>query len=280
MSLELNARQRAMLAEMGVKVWLPEGVAAVVSKVNSPVGLPAAPPSSPHSSPPPGRPPVQRTAPRALAQTAAAGIRAAPAGWLALQESVAHCRACALCDSRKNTVFGVGESGATPAVAPRVDWLIVGEAPGEHEDAQAEPFVGAAGKLLDNMLKAVGLDRHHKVFITNVLKCRPPANRNPLPDEIARCAPYLHQQIAQLQPRIILALGRFAVQTLLADSVPDVQTLPLGKLRGQIYAYRGVPVVVSYHPAYLLRNLPDKAKAWADLCLALGVVRASSPPLE
>ena len=119
-----------------------------------------------------------------------------------------------------------------------------------------------------------------QVFIANTLKCRPPRNRNPQPEEMLKCEPFLVRQIELVQPRIILAMGRFAVQTLLADSVPYVQTQPLGKLRGQVYAYRGVPVVVSYHPAYLLRNLPDKAKAWADLCLALGVVQASSPALK
>ena len=286
MSLELNARQRAMLAEMGVKVWLPEAAApATALAVNAgPLLVPPQRPSQPASltalpaSPSPS--PSPSNDPRKALPIAPTGMRDSAPDWLTLQASVASCRACALCEGRKNTVFGVGEPGAAPDAAPRVDWLIVGEAPGENEDALGEPFVGAAGKLLDNMLKALGLDRHHKVFITNVLKCRPPANRNPLPDEIARCAPYLHQQIALLQPRIILAMGRFAVQTLLADSVPDVQTQPLGKLRGQVYAYRGVPVVVSYHPAYLLRNLPDKAKAWADLCLALGVVQASSPALK
>ena len=200
MSLELNARQRAMLAEMGVKVWLPEA---------------AAPATAPAVSPSPSPSPSPSNDPRKALPIAPTGMRDSAPDWLTLQASVASCRACALCEGRKNTVFGVGEPGAAPDAAPRVDWLIVGEAPGENEDALGEPFVGAAGKLLDNMLKALGLDRHHKVFITNVLKCRPPANRNPLPDEIARCAPYLHQQIALLQPRIILAMGRFAVQSLL-----------------------------------------------------------------
>lgn len=198
------------------------------------------------------------------------GMRDSAPDWLTLQASVASCRACALCDGRKNTVFGVGEPGAAPGAAPRVDWLIVGEAPGENEDALGEPFVGAAGKLLDNMLKALGLDRHHKVFITNVLKCRPPANRNPLPDEIARCAPYLHQQIALLQPRIILAMGAFAVKSLLRS------TEPVGKLRGRVHHYQGVPLIVTYHPAYLLRNPADKARAWDDLCLAAETVQAAA----
>ena len=163
-----------------------------------------------------------------------------------------------------------------------MDWLIVGEAPGESEDLAGEPFVGQAGKLLDNMLLAMGLQRSQgdappqaglsrSIFITNVLKCRPPANRNPDPAEVAQCAPYLKRQVELLQPKMILALGKFAAQSLLQGSVPDVQKIPLGKLRGQVFRYLGVPVVVSYHPAYLLRSLGDKAKAWDDLCLALSV---------
>jgi DNA polymerase len=174
--------------------------------------------------------------------------------WDELAETVAACRACKLCSGRRNTVFGVGDRQA--------DWLIVGEAPGENEDLQGEPFVGQAGKLLDNMLRALGLNRREKVYIANVLKCRPPGNRNPEPDEVAQCEPFLRRQVELLQPKIILAMGRFAVQSLLGT------TEAIGKLRGQRHVYAGVPVVVTYHPAYLLRNLPDKAKAWADLCLA------------
>ncbi len=168
------------------------------------------------------------------------------------------CRACRLCEGRHNTVFGTGDQ--------RADWLLVGEAPGENEDLQGQPFVGQAGKLLDNMLRALGLSRQDKVYITNVLKCRPPGNRNPEPAEVAQCEPFLRRQVELLQPRIILAMGRFAVQSLLATSEP------IGKLRGRVHSYGGVPLVVTYHPAYLLRNLPDKAKAWADLCLAASVL--------
>jgi DNA polymerase len=189
--------------------------------------------------------------------------------WTALQQVVANCQACGLCKSRKNTVFGVGDTQAR--------WLVVGEAPGENEDLQGEPFVGQAGRLLDNMLKAVGLSRSatgkQGVYIANVLKCRPPANRNPLPAEMAQCAPYLQRQVELLQPKIILALGRFAAQALLQATVPEVATIPLGKLRGQVHQYQGVPVVVSYHPAYLLRTPQDKAKSWADLCLAQEVAQ-------
>ena len=204
--------------------------------------------------------------------------------WPALQSAVAGCRACALSTSRANTVFGVGPPcGPAADAAPSVDWLIVGEAPGEMEDLAGEPFVGQAGKLLDNMLLALRLQRGSddavrpgvakNIFITNVLKCRPPANRNPDPAEVAQCAPYLKRQVELLQPKMILALGKFAAQSLLQDSVPEVQKIPLGKLRGQVHSYLGVPVVVTYHPAYLLRSLGDKAKAWDDLCLALAQFR-------
>jgi DNA polymerase len=179
---------------------------------------------------------------------------------------VASCRACALCESRQQTVFGVGHLQA--------HWMIVGEAPGEQEDRQGEPFVGESGKLLDNMLRALGLTRdegppERQVFIANTLKCRPPKNRNPVPAETALCAPFLERQIELVQPRIILATGRFAAQALLASDEP------LGKLRGRVHRYRGVPVVVTYHPAYLLRTLSDKARAWEDLCLAASVVRGT-----
>lgn len=189
--------------------------------------------------------------------------------WRALQEAVAVCQACELCQQRQQTVFGVGDVQAR--------WMVVGEAPGEQEDQQGEPFVGSSGQLLDNMLKAVGLARHAaeapggRVYIANVLKCRPPGNRNPHPDEVARCEPYLRRQVALLRPRIIVAMGRFAVQSLLRDSVAEIESVPLGRLRGQVYAYEGVPVVVTYHPAYLLRSPLEKRKAWADLCLALSV---------
>ena len=151
--------------------------------------------------------------------------------------------------------------------------MVIGEAPGENEDLQGEPFVGQAGKLLDNMLRAIGLDRRRNVYIANVLKCRPPGNRNPDPQEVAQCEPFLRRQVELVQPRIILAMGRFAVQSLLQSQEP------VGKLRGRVHSYQGVPLVVTYHPAYLLRNLADKAKAWSDLCLALEVAeRAVQSP--
>jgi DNA polymerase len=185
--------------------------------------------------------------------------RIAEMDWPALRKAVAECRACDLCKTRTNTVFGVG--------AERAEWMIVGEAPGAEEDARGEPFVGQAGRLLDNMLAAVGLKRGEDVFIANVLKCRPPGNRNPEPFEVAQCGPHLVRQIELLRPRLILAMGRFAAQTLLATEAS------IASLRGRLFEYQGVPLIVSYHPAYLLRNLPDKAKAWEDLCFARATIR-------
>ncbi|MEN9984851.1 MAG: hypothetical protein RI925_353 [Pseudomonadota bacterium] len=179
--------------------------------------------------------------------------------WAQLQAQVAACQRCRLSQSRTQTVFGRGN--------PAARWLFVGEAPGEQEDLQGLPFVGPAGKLLDNMLAALGLDREQDIYIANVLKCRPPKNRNPQGDEIAACQPYLRQQIALQQPAVIVALGRFAAQTLL-DSEASI-----GSLRGRVHQYAGVPLVVSYHPAYLLRSLPEKAKAWQDLLRARQVAQ-------
>ena len=186
--------------------------------------------------------------------------------WPALREAVAGCTACKLCKGRKQTVFGVGHPGA--------HWMIVGEAPGEQEDIQGEPFVGKSGQLLDNMLRAIHLTRgqappERQVYIANSVKCRPPGNRNPEPAELAQCEPFLIRQVELVRPRIILAMGRFAVQSLLRSSEP------IGKLRGRVHRYQGVPLIVTYHPAYLLRNLEDKAKAWDDLCLAVATAGAA-----
>ncbi|QCX48469.1 uracil-DNA glycosylase [Ralstonia pseudosolanacearum] len=190
--------------------------------------------------------PIDLVAPRAQ--------RIAAFDWAQLEAAVSGCTACKLCERRTQTVFGVGDCQA--------DWMLIGEAPGEQEDRQGEPFVGQAGKLLDSMLRAIGLSRETGVFIANVLKCRPPGNRDPEPDEVAMCDPYLKRQIALIKPRVIIVLGRFAAQSLL-----QTQT-PVGKLRGKVHEVDGVPVVVTYHPAYLLRTLTDKARAWEDLCLA------------
>jgi len=142
------------------------------------------------------------------------------------------------------------------------DWMLIGEAPGAEEDRLGDPFVGQAGKLLDNMLAAVGLSRRTNVYIANVLKCRPPGNRNPAPEEVAQCSPHLLQQIELIKPKLILAMGRFAAQTLLETSAS------IASLRGRLHRYAGVPLIVTYHPAYLLRTLEDKAKTWEDLVFA------------
>jgi DNA polymerase len=189
--------------------------------------------------------------------------------WPALRETVAACRACGLCATRRQTVFGVGHEQA--------HLMVIGEAPGEQEDRQGEPFVGPAGQLLDSMLAAIGLSRQagepeRQVFIANTLKCRPPGNRNPTPEEMAQCEPFLQRQLALVRPRVILAMGRFAVQALLRSSEP------VGRLRGKVHEYQGVPLVVTYHPAYLLRNLPDKARAWDDLCLAASLLETGRVP--
>lgn len=202
----------------------------------------------------PAQPAVAASAPDA--RTA----RIASMDWDALDASVAACTACGLCKSRTNTVFGVGDRQA--------QWMLVGEAPGAEEDARGEPFVGQAGRLLDNMLGAIDLKRGANVYIANVLKCRPPNNRNPEPNEVAQCSPYLIRQIALIRPRLIVAMGRFAAQTLLNSDAS------ISSMRGKVFRYQGVPTVVTYHPAYLLRSLPDKAKAWEDLLFAVGTMRA------
>ncbi|OJW77957.1 uracil-DNA glycosylase [Thiobacillus sp. 65-1402] len=197
--------------------------------------------------------PVWRLREAPVAQAAAAPVRPR-LNWEELADAVAHCTACKLHLTRTQGVLGVGDRNA--------DWLIIGEAPGADEDRLGEPFVGQAGKLLDAMLAAISLQRGDNVYIANLLKSRPPGNRNPEPDEVAACRPYLLAQIELIQPKLILALGRFAAQNLLDTDEA------IGRLRGRVHRFQGVPLVVTYHPAYLLRNLADKARAWEDLCLA------------
>jgi DNA polymerase len=181
-------------------------------------------------------------------------LKRAEPGWIELKQAVPACTACGLHKSRMQTVFGVGDENA--------DWMLIGEAPGAEEDRLGDPFVGQAGKLLDNMLAAIGLKRGENVYIANVLKCRPPGNRNPEPAEVEQCTPFLKRQIALIQPKLIIAMGRFAAQTLLASDAT------IASMRGRVFRYEGVPLIVTYHPAYLLRTLPDKAKAWEDLVFA------------
>lgn len=315
-----NDRQRRMLAAMGVRLWSPTptaapaatpavaqdaGVATAIAERPAetpvvPVAAPIArapapevarPPAAPPVSPPASAPAPARATTTLAAATAAVqdtladsvlaerAAHIATLGWGPLQDAVASCTACGLCESRRQTVFGVGHAQA--------DWMVVGEAPGEQEDLAGEPFVGPAGQLLDQMLRAVGQSRRapsdegreddqagdpsRRVFIANTLKCRPPRNRNPEPDEMARCEPFLKRQVALVQPKLILLMGRFAVKQLLKSD--DA----IGKLRGRVHRYEGIPVIVTYHPAYLLRNLPEKAKAWEDLCLAQAVTSPHAP---
>ncbi|HEY0817992.1 MAG TPA: uracil-DNA glycosylase [Rhizobacter sp.] len=253
-------RQAAMLAGMGIRVWSREEAVAT------------AVPDTPATAAP-----VAATEPRGPASVLAPSVAKAVPGsratgvdsldWPALRAAVAGCTACKLCAGRTNTVFGVGHE--------RAHWMIVGEAPGEQEDRQGEPFVGKSGQLLDNMLRAVGLTRGEapaaqQVYIANTVKCRPPGNRNPEPAELAQCEPFLIRQIALVQPRVILAMGRFAVQSLLRSDEP------IGRLRGRVHQYQGVPLIVTYHPAYLLRNPEDKGKSWDDLCLAREVLSGAT----
>jgi DNA polymerase len=200
---------------------------------------------------------VQRYALRST--PAAVPTEVALMDWDSLRRQVAGCTRCGLQTTRTQTVFGVGNENA--------EWLIIGEAPGADEDAQGEPFVGRAGQLLNNMLKGIGLERT-QVYIANILKCRPPNNREPKPEEAAHCTPYLERQVALIKPRIILAVGRIAAQNLLQTDTP------IGRMRGHVYHYgpHGIPVVVTYHPAYLLRSPSEKRKAWVDLQFAQEVL--------
>jgi uracil-DNA glycosylase len=242
-------RQQRLLGAMGLRVWAPAAPAPAPLPPPAPEDPPAAPAAAPAASAP---------SPAVVDRSAVAAL-----GWPELRAAVAACTACSLCETRRQTVFGVGHEQA--------HWMIVGEAPGEQEDAQGEPFVGAAGQLLDAMLRALSLARggdgppERRVYIANTLKCRPPRNRNPSPEEMAKCEPFLVRQIELVRPRIIVAMGKFAVQALLRS------TEPVGKLRGRVHQYQGVPLIVTYHPAYLLRTLTEKARAWEDLCLAAEV---------
>jgi len=182
--------------------------------------------------------------------------------WKTLRETVRACTACGLCRQRKQAVFGVGDEAAS--------WLFVGEGPGADEDEQGDPFVGQAGRLLDSMLGALGMRRGADVYIANVVKCRPPGNRTPTPEESAACAPYLDRQIDLLAPRLIVALGKTAAVRLLNTEAS------LASLRGRVHRYRDIPVVVTYHPAYLLRSLPEKSKAWEDLVFARRAIREAA----
>jgi DNA polymerase len=242
----MKSDREQILREMGLgPVWKLRAAAAVpmvptVPSVEEVVATTAAAPGTLPDGVPSSVPAI------------AAAMAPVSVAWNELSAAVAACRQCRLCEARKQAVLGVGDVNA--------DWLFVGEGPGAEEDERGEPFVGQAGKLLDSMLAAIGLSRGKNVYITNAVKCRPPENRTPAPEEAAACRPYLERQIELIQPKLIVALGRPAAQTLLQSEVK------IAAARGKLHDYRGIPLIVTYHPAYLLRTLLDKAKAWEDLC--------------
>ncbi|MCW9088548.1 MAG: uracil-DNA glycosylase [Gammaproteobacteria bacterium] len=276
MSDPLNALQRYYLEAMGIQVWercVPDqGSRFKVegSKTGKVVQRPSALEPSPSSQTPE---PAMEGVPEGAGNVGEGPDLLKPStlnlepvttlDWQQLRERVAECRSCEeLAACRTQTVFGVGNRDA--------DWLIIGEAPGADEDRQGEPFVGRAGQLLNAMLRGIGLERE-QVYIANILKCRPPENRDPKPEEAAACSAFLQRQIALVQPRVILAVGRIAAQNLLHCETP------IGKLRGTVHRHEsGVPLVVTYHPAYLLRSPLEKRKAWGDLCLARRVIREAA----
>ncbi|MBK8522792.1 MAG: uracil-DNA glycosylase [Betaproteobacteria bacterium] len=255
----MNLTRSQLLHEMGLgPVWRLRDtpIAAAVAGNELAATLAESPAAVPVAAP---------VAPAALARRMAAVDAEAIAGlgWPQLREAISTCGNCGLCQGRKQAVPGVGDEQA--------DWLFIGEGPGAEEDARGEPFVGPAGKLLDAMLAAIDLKRGENVYIANAVKCRPPENRTPEADEMAACWPWLKRQIVLLRPKLIVLLGRAAMHAVLHDDHA------LGTSRGKRFEYRDgelvVPVVVTYHPAYLLRNLPDKAKAWEDLCFARNTMR-------
>ena len=260
---ELDDRQRAMLAEMGVRVWMPQSVRALPAKASK-LAQVALPDTSIADASAPVSVPVA-SAPQMLS-VPIVDISQLPEGiasmdWVQLQSAVAACTGCGLSQSRQQAILGEGLATS--------DWMIVGDAPGEEEDKEARSFAGPAGQLLDNMLKALSLTRE-QVYLTHALKCRTPVGRNASQVEVSHCATYLARQVALVQPKVILAMGRTAALALLQSAEP------LGKLRSQVHSFKGVPVVVTYPPAYLLRNQADKAKAWADLCVAASLMRSTS----
>ena len=239
-----EAVRRAYLDALGITRWEPRTLA--------PEPVSAAAPEYPQS--------VNGTSDLGVADEISAPLEIGDMDWSTLERTVAACTRCGLHATRTQTVFGVGNREAR--------WMFIGEAPGADEDRQGEPFVGRAGQLLNAMIDAIGLKRE-EVYIANILKCRPPGNRDPQPNEVESCEPYLMRQIELIHPRLIVALGRHAAHSLLKTEAP------LARLRGQRLAYRGTPLVVTFHPAYLLRNPIDKRRAWDDLCLARKIVAAS-----
>ena len=278
----LDERQTAMLHAMGITQWQAQNFEenTAPEPVNS---AQEAPEIVAKFLPPTPPAPAVTTVSVPLPLSLSRPVGVETMDWLQLQDAVRGCQACALCENRKNAVFGTGQAALQAHLVPRVDLLVVGEVPNEDEDAQGQPFTGPAGILLDNMLRSVQVNGaplgiKTNVFLAHALKCRPANHRNPSAEELATCQPYMLRQIALLQPKIILVMGRFAVQSLLGS----VQ--PMGKLRGQIHHLDGVlshiPVIVSYHPAYLINHLEDKAKAWQDLLLVMQTLESTIPTPE
>ena len=321
MSLHLDTRQRAMLQEMGVRVWLPaeplelESVPVATQLIavsqdstwstgsnlskstTAPVADSPAKPLSEQAQPEPtelepGEHFSVLTRPPRAACALPSGL--APMAWPELHHAVSNCQACAMCQGRRAPVL------AAPAEALHCDWMVVGEPPDELQERLGQPFAGEAGQLLDKMLRAVGAQRFpnptvpdgapvaepmpqspaNRAYLTNVLKCRPARVRAPVASELTACAAYLRREIALVQPKVIVTMGRFAMQLLLSEMPSEQVKLPLGKLRGRVWQFAGVPVVVTYPPDYLLGNPQEKAKAWADLQLAMAVVRGESGVIQ
>jgi DNA polymerase len=310
MALELDSRQRAMLQEMGVQVWLPETGVAVLERA-LPASAAAATRSAgaatttpratapPAAEPPAARPPATPVSPAAAATPVPATARSSSTDWPALTQAVQACQACTLCAGRSHATLLPPANDLVPC-----DWLVLGDPPDEDEDRAGAPFAGQDGVLLANMLRALGLQRANPVpytpslanraaeaatgaataavstlparraYVSNALKCRPTHGAVPTAAELERCSAWLQQEIALVQPKIILSLGRFANQMLLGEG-PQRAALPLGKLRGTLHRFQGTPMVVSYPPKLLLRTGADKARAWADLCLAAETVLAA-----
>jgi len=264
----MSLSREQMLVEMGITpIWVLRDDGATAPADEAPEAAPAGRDVRPMTAEPP---PAFSSRPDPVPAPVAPEVELRPMtpvdtlDWPALTKQVAECRACPLCQQRKQAVLGVGD------VHP--DWLFIGEGPGAEEDVKGEPFVGQAGKLLDAMLASLDIARGDRVYIANAVKCRPPGNRTPESAEMAACWPYLERQIALLKPKIIVLLGKAAVHAVLHDDKS------LAALRGKRYEYAGIPVVVTYHPAYLLRNLPDKAKAWEDLLFARRLLREAATP--
>ena len=284
MTLSLDTRQRAMLAAMGVRVWQPN--AAVEPLVQPDPTLRAETPALP----------VVRSVVRVAQATASPSVTSSPSApaptalvlkalpeglaemdWAALQNAASLCQACSLCETRQRSVFS---NASALKLMPRTDWLIITDPPSEEEERKGDMFVNTEGELFDAMLLALGMARQATpdqltATVVPVLKCRVPAQRNPHAEELQQCRAYLERQVALLQPQVVVAMGRWAVQSVLTATSADLASQPLGKLRGQVHRFANTPVVVTYHPQSLLRTPLDKAKAWADLCLAHSLTRRS-----